>query len=245
MRSSISDSMASDRSSSYSIAPSVNKTREYLIATRSTGKIREIETILGGDSQLRLLTLEEIGLEPTPAEDEVEIFHTFLENALAKAQYFARITGIPTIADDSGIAVDALGGAPGVRSKRFAQDATRGENAETVTGKPLSGADLDQANNQLLIQRLHDVPAQHRSAHYACATALVTPGRPSLAAIGTCTGFIANEPRGKAGFGYDPIFLLPDLGRTFAEITAEEKNRRSHRARAFYALRAQMHYFSS
>jgi XTP/dITP diphosphohydrolase len=217
----------------------VSSTAKYLIATRSSGKIREIRTILGGDSRLRIHTLEEIGLEPTPAEDEVERFQSFRENATAKALYFANLTGIPTIADDSGIAVDALGGAPGVRSKRFAEDDARANATET----PPSGAALDQANNELLLRRLNGIPPQERTAHYACAAALAAPNRIILTTIGTCSGLIATEARGHAGFGYDPIFLLPDLERTFAEIPIEEKNRRSHRARAFYALRAQIHYF--
>jgi XTP/dITP diphosphohydrolase len=208
---------------------------ECLLATRSGGKIREIQALMTGAPGLRLLTLEEIGLSPTPEEDEVEQFHTFRENAHAKALFFARRTGLPTIADDSGIAVAALDGAPGVRSKRFAADL-----GWRPTGGPDEG-DPDWANNQLLLQRLQGVPHERRQAHYACVAALATPHRVTLTTIGTCSGVIATEPHGREGFGYDPIFFLPELGATFAQISATEKNRRSHRARAFLALRAHLH----
>ncbi len=215
----------------------MSRTVQCLIATRSHGKIREIREIMGSATGLCLLTLDEVGIEPTQAEEEIEIFDTFRDNAVAKALYFARLTGIPTIADDSGIAVDALGGAPGVRSKRFAAEST-------PTADPrLGGYSLDQANNQLLLQRLRGLPTEHRKAHYACVAALAIPGRPILTAIGTCSGLIAEHPHGDKGFGYDPIFLLPDLGLTFAEVPLDEKNRRSHRARAFNALRAHLQYF--
>lgn len=210
---------------------------ECLIATRSQGKIREIRKLLDGVPQLRILTLEEVGVEYSPAEDEVENYPTFRENALAKAHYFASLTNVPTIADDSGISVDALRGAPGVRSKRFAADSA------SITHKNLDNQAIDRANNKLLLERLHGLPTEARGAHYACIAALVVPGRESLTTIGTCSGTIANEERGTAGFGYDPIFLLPELGLTFAEIAPEEKNSRSHRARAFYALRAHLHRF--
>lgn len=204
--------------------------KRYLIATRSEGKIREIKQIFA-HSGIRLITLDEIGCPQSPEEDEIESFATFRENAIAKASYFAELTGIPAIADDSGIAVDVLGGAPGVRSKRFADEADLEREA------------LDAANNRRLLESLDGIPMQERAAHYACAAALATPERAALTAIGTCSGFIAEEPRGEDGFGYDPLFILPEIGRTFAEIGPHEKNRYSHRARAFYALRAHLDYF--
>lgn len=217
-----------------------------LVATRSQGKIREIRALLGVDPSLTIATPDQLGIDYSPDEDSIEHFDTFRENAMAKALYFARLSGLPTIADDSGIAVAALGGAPGVRSKRFALDqmhASKSDDAGTNTvphRHELYGEALDQANNDLLLRRLQDLPAPQRGAHYACAVALALPGHPILTTIGTVSGFIATEPRGDAGFGYDPIFLVPELGRTFAEIPAAEKNRRSHRARAFNALRSQL-----
>lgn len=207
-----------------------------LLATRSHGKIREIRELLHGTPRLELLTLDEIGIQPTPEEDEVESFDTFHDNARAKALYFAQLSGLPTIADDSGIAVTALGGAPGVRSKRFALDAGRAD---------AQVRDLDLANNQFLLDRLQGVPEERRGAHYACVATLALPDGVALTTIGTCSGIIATEPQGEGGFGYDPIFLIPELGLTFAQIPQEEKNRRSHRARAFLALRAHLHTASA
>lgn len=210
----------------------MNNRPQFLLATRSIGKIREIRQILRGDSRVRIVTLDELGIEPTAAEESIETFDTFRENAMAKALYFAGMTGKPTIADDSGLAVDALTGAPGVRSKRFAE-------------RPgLSGIELDQANNQLLLRRLQGVSGEDRGAHYACVAALALPDRPVCSTIGTCSGLITNAPRGREGFGYDPLFLVPELGLTFAEVDAVEKNRRSHRARAFHALGANLSYLT-
>lgn len=218
---------------------------QCLVATRSQGKIREIRALLGVDHSLNLTTPDELGIEYASAEDAIERFDTFRENAMAKALYFAGLSGLPTIADDSGIAVSALGGAPGVRSKRFALDQRHTAGADDAGASiphrnELSGEALDQANNDLLLQRLHGIPPPRRGAHYACAVALAIPKEPILITIGTVSGMIATEPRGNAGFGYDPIFLVPELGLTFAEVPAAEKNRRSHRARAFNALRSQL-----
>lgn len=237
---------------------------ECLLATRSQGKSREIKALLKGTPHLKLLSLEEAGIPYSAAEDDVEEFATFRENARAKALFFARKTGLPTIADDSGIAVAALNGAPGVRSKRFASDAGYGISIEAsintaATAKGLTNAangieimaatkadsnadfDQDRLNNELLLQLLQGIPAEGRTAHYACVAALAAPDYIALTTIGTCSGLITEAPRGQGGFGYDPIFLIPELEATFAEIPAEEKNRRSHRARAFLALRAHLH----
>lgn len=200
-----------------------------LIASRSADKIREISEILQPALRGRLVSLLDAGIPPDPAEDDVEAYGTFRENALAKAAYFHRITGMTVLADDSGIEVDALGGAPGVLSKRFA-------------ARPgLTGLALDQANNQLLLDRLAGLPPDQRGARYVCAAVLWSqPARPPVTAIGTCRGIILDGPRGTGGFGYDPLFLLPELQHTFGELEAAQKHRFSHRARAFRALAAHL-----
>jgi XTP/dITP diphosphohydrolase len=197
----------------------------FVLATRSGDKAREIRAILAAAGHA-LLTLEEAGLAYDPAEEEVEDADTFLGNARAKARFYAARTGRPVLADDSGLVVDALGGAPGVFSKRFSGRAD------------LTGADLDRANNDLLLQRLEGVPLEQRTARYVCAAVLAWPDprRQPLSAIGTCEGLIATAPEGDGGFGYDPLFLVPDLGATFGTLPPDEKNRRSHRGRAFRTL---------
>lgn len=199
-----------------------------LLGTRNAAKAREIARILTAAADIELLSLDDVELPYTPDEERIEAFETFRESAAAKARYYAERTGIPTIADDSGLAVDALGGRPGVHSKRF-------------SGRTdLEGEALDRENNRLLLQELEGVPPARRTAHFTCAVALATRKRTILTTIGTCAGAIATEPRGTHGFGYDPLFLLPDIGVTFAEVAPDEKNRRSHRARALHALAAQL-----
>lgn len=197
---------------------------EFLLATRSNDKLREILAIVGGATRARIVTLRDVNLAPDPAEDDVENHATFIANALAKARYFADRTGRATLADDSGLMVDALEGRPGVRTKRFAAD------------HGYRGSDVDQANNDLLLEQLRDIPDARRGAQYVCAAALVLPDQSAITTLGTCRGMIAHERRGTAGFGYDPLFFIPDLNRTFAELNANEKNARSHRALAFRAL---------
>jgi XTP/dITP diphosphohydrolase len=195
-----------------------------LLATRSAHKAGEIRHILGAHPHIRLLSLTDAGVDPHPDEEGIEAFDTFLENAHAKAAWFHRLTGYPTIADDSGICVHALGGAPGVHSRRYAR--TPG----------LDGVALDHANNERLLHELRAVTGSDRSAHYACAAVLHTPHGHRFATLGTCVGLILEEPRGQGGFGYDPLFLLPSTGLSFGEMTAERKHRFSHRARAFRPL---------
>ncbi len=198
-----------------------------LIATRSTHKAAEIQRIIGAIRSLELVMLSDLDLPEAPEEAAIENAPTFLENAAAKAFYFAGRSGLPTLADDSGLEVAALDGAPGVRTRRFALDAGR---------VSLTGDALDLANNHLLLERLRAVPLPQRAARYVCAAAFVdTTGHP-LHALGICSGEIAFEPLGNYGFGYDPIFLLPQLGVTFAQLTPEQKDLLSHRARAFRAL---------
>jgi XTP/dITP diphosphohydrolase len=194
-----------------------------LLATRSADKAREIRRILG-NAFGPIITLDQAGIAESPAEDDVEAFDTFLDNARAKADFFMRRAGMPTLADDSGICVDALGGAPGVYSKRFSGRAD------------LRGLDLDRANNERLLRDLVGVPEHRRSAHYTCAAVLHLPDGRRFAAIGTCTGLILTEPRGTGGFGYDPLFLDPDTGLSFGESAHGAKDAKSHRARAFRAL---------
>lgn len=196
-----------------------------LIASRSADKVREIRAILEPVIGARLISLTDAGVPPDSAEDDVEAYPTFRENALAKAAYFARLTRMNVLADDSGIEVDALDSAPGVLSRRFA------------VRPGLSGVALDQANNQLLLRKLTGVPAARRGARYVCAAVLLChDARPPITALGTCRGIILDAPRGNGGFGYDPLFLFPPMELTFGELSAEQKHRFSHRARAFRAL---------
>jgi XTP/dITP diphosphohydrolase len=204
-----------------------------VLASRSADKIAEIRQILAG-SALEIVSLGDIGLPASPAEGDLEVFATFRENALAKARYFAKLLQEPVLADDSGLEVDALGGRPGVRTKRFARD-----YADT-TGAPAPAPEaVDGANNALLLQLLREIPDPERGARYVCAACLARPEEPAgIIAVGTCPGRIAHTPAGTGGFGYDPLFELPSLGVTFAQLDRAEKNRRSHRAHAFRALRA-------
>ncbi len=187
-----------------------------LIATRNRGKLREYRRLLEG-LPLELVTLDDVDVDL----DVEETGETFEANARLKAEAYARASGLPTLADDSGLEVDALGGAPGVRSARY--------------GAPEARSDEDRY--RLLLRRLEGVPEEARTARFVCVVAFADPRAGVLrTARGTCEGRIARAPRGRHGFGYDPVFLLPD-GRTMAELSPEEKNRISHRARALEALR--------
>jgi XTP/dITP diphosphohydrolase len=191
-----------------------------LVATRSVGKQREIQTILE-DLPLRVVFPDEAGIVETRFEDELEDAGSFEGNARRKAEYFARRSRLPTAADDSGIEVFSLGGAPGVHSKRFAMPA----------------ANQDVANNEELLRRLAGASREQRRARYRCTIAfLKDPGAVPLIFEGTCTGIILEEPEGTGGFGYDPLFLSDDLGKSFGVAAAEEKHAVSHRGRAFRAF---------
>lgn len=190
-----------------------------LVATRNPGKVREIRDILAGHPQFDVVGLDDVGIAETPEEDDLEVFETFEENALAKARWFAAKAGELTLADDSGICVDALDGAPGVRSRRFA-----GEEESR-------GLKQDEANNRLLLTLLADVPRERRTAHYVAAVALARPDGREEVFVGRCDGVVISAPRGSGGFGYDPLFLLPDEGVTMAELPPERKNEVSHRGR--------------
>jgi len=187
--------------------------KKLVIASNNPGKLREIERIL---SPLGLEVLPQSVFNIPEAE---EPYCTFIENCLAKARHASEHSGLPALADDSGICVDALNGAPGVYSARFA-------------GEPKS----DERNNQKLIESL--VHETSRKAHYYCVIVLVRhPHDPQpLIAEGSWEGEIINEPRGSGGFGYDPYFLVPGLGQTGAELPMDVKNRISHRGKALAAL---------
>lgn len=207
---------------------------KLVVATRSRHKLDEIRAILSGVPDLELLDLDAAGVPEDPSEDGLEPYASFEENARSKAEHFRRVTGLSVVADDSGIEVDALGGAPGVRSRRF---------APLPEGTPRDVQDA--ANNAHLLRLLADVEPARRTARYVCVAALATATRDGteegVATFrGTAEGRILTGPRGVGGFGYDPLFLDPDLGRTFAEITPAEKDARSHRGRAFRALAAHL-----
>jgi len=197
---------------------------QLLVATRSAHKMSEIRRILSDVPNLHLLDLDEAGVPYDPTEEALEPHDTFEANARSKAAHFHERTGLPTVADDSGLAVDALGGAPGVRSKRFSP----------AVG--LGGLELDLANNAYLMDRMAGLPTEERGAHYVCVAVLVTGKGDPVVCRGEAAGRILEAPVGDGGFGYDPLFFDPELGRSFAEISREEKNARSHRGRAFRAL---------
>lgn len=196
-----------------------------LLATRSPDKAREIRPMFA-EAGFTLIDLDQFGIDESVEEHDLERFETFEENAVAKAQYFYEVSGgVPTIADDSGLEVQALSGRPGVRSKRWSGR------------EDLSGTALDRANNQALIAALGST--EDRRARYVCAAAFVSVGD-TVVVRGEVEGRIVAAPRGSAGFGYDPHFLSADLGRTFAEVSRDEKARVSHRGRAFRALLARI-----
>lgn len=181
-----------------------------LLATNNEGKLREYQGLLKG-IPFEIITLADQGITAEVAE----IGKSFEENATLKATSLAAISGMLSLADDSGLEVDALGGEPGPLSHRYA-----GENA----------TDADRVD--FLLSKLKDVPEMQRTAQFRCVIAIAEPnGRVELCS-GICRGFITAEPRGANGFGYDPIFLIPELGKTMAELTPDEKNLISHRARA-------------
>lgn len=192
-----------------------------LLATRSEGKMREIKPIFAS-AGITLVSLDELEIEESDEENDLESFETFEENALSKARYFYEVSGgIPTIADDSGLEVAALNGEPGVRSKRW-------------SGRTdLRATALDDANNQALLAALNGVA--DTSARYVCVAAYIAVGI-DVTARGETKGSIVRDRRGSAGFGYDPYFLSSDLGVTFGEATSTEKERVSHRGRAFREL---------
>lgn len=191
--------------------------QRVVVATRNRGKLKEILRLLEtAGLAFELVTIDDVAPEVPLREDE----STFEGNALAKARQAAAATNLPALSDDSGLEVDALGGAPGVWSARYA-------------GEPSD----DERNNAKLLEALRDVPAPRRTARFRCVAAFVDPSRRlEITRSGTCEGEILAAPRGTQGFGYDPLFLEPSTGRTMAELDLDAKNRLSHRAAAFRAL---------
>lgn len=196
---------------------------KLLAATRSKGKQREIRRILESAGH-EVVFPDDEGIWEDAAEDLLEHEATFEGNARQKAQYFASRSGLPTLADDSGLEVFSLGGLPGVRSKRFA-------------GIEGSGDAVDAANNAELLRRLAGAPDAKRAARYRCVIVLLrAPGAVPEVFEGQTAGRIIEEARGTGGFGYDPYFLSAELGKTFGEASAEEKDAISHRGRALESM---------
>ena len=189
---------------------------KLLLASYNPGKLDELQALLA-DVVLELISPASLNLTLEVIEDG----HTYQENAAKKALAFAQAAGYLALADDSGLEVQALDGQPGLYSARFS---------------PIPGA-TDRDRRVLLLQKIHDKPRPWL-ARFRCAIALATPAGKLLFSEGVCPGEIIPEERGKNGFGYDPIFLLPELGKTMAELTMEEKNRLSHRARAVMAAKS-------
>ena len=186
----------------------MSQTRKLLIATHNAGKLRELAELLGG-IPYQLVSLSDVGI----VEDVEETGQTFEENATLKAETYRDLSGLPTLADDSGLEVDALDGEPGVRSARYA-----GEDA----------TDADRV--ALLLRNLADAPSAERTAQFRCVIAVAASGQRTRLYDGACEGLIVNEPRGDNGFGYDPVFLVSGEGLTMAELSSERKNAVSHRA---------------
>ena len=183
-------------------------TQIIILATRNKGKVREFARLLK-HSSIEIRNLDDFG----PIPEVIEDGDTFDGNAYKKASFTARILGYPAIADDSGLCVDALDGAPGVRSARYA-----GESA------------TDADNVKKLLDAIK--PETNRKASFKCVISIAMPQGAALTYEGQCQGIIIDEPKGENGFGYDPIFFYPDLNKTFAELTVEEKGRVSHRGKA-------------
>lgn len=184
--------------------------KKLIIATRNRGKLKEIKEILAG-LPFEVISMEDAGIY----KDIEENGSTFEENALIKAREVMSITGEMVMADDSGLEVDFLNGAPGIYSSRFA-----GEGA------------MDEDRNNKLLKLMADVPFEKRTARFVCAAAVVFPDDGNFVVRGTCEGYIGLKPEGQNGFGYDPLFYVPEYGMTIAQLETEDKNKISHRGRA-------------
>lgn len=189
--------------------------RELLIATRNSKKKRELQTIIG-NWDVKILTLDDIADIPEVVEDGA----TFADNAIKKARTTAALSGFITLADDSGLEVDALGGAPGIFSARF------------------SGLDAnDEKNNRKLLALMQNVSEIKRTAQFVCVIAIATPEGSVQTVQGVCRGIIETDGRGQSGFGYDPLFTPAGFNKTFAELSDHEKNEISHRGKALQAAK--------
>jgi XTP/dITP diphosphohydrolase len=192
---------------------------KLVLATKNKNKVREITDKFSGIKGMELLSLLDFESPPDILEDGV----TFTDNALKKARGICLFTSLPSLADDSGLVIDALGGAPGVYSARY--------GGEKLT-------DFDR--NELVLSKMKDVPDGNRTARFVCVIAAVFPDGTELISEGMCEGVIADGMLGDNGFGYDPVFYLPERGKTMAEIPLSEKNRISHRAAALESARSRL-----
>jgi len=192
--------------------------RKLILATRNKDKLKEIQALLS-DLDIDIMSLDEAENAPHVVEDG----KTFMENAFKKAKVIAEATGIMALADDSGLEVDALDGAPGVYSARYS-----GENAS------------DASNNEKLLADLEGVPAGKRSARFSCVIVVYHPSGRWISTEDKCEGEITEKSIGDRGFGYDPVFYLPSLNCTMAQLSAEEKNRLSHRGKALEKLKSEL-----
>ncbi|MGV3488377.1 MAG: XTP/dITP diphosphatase [Tuberibacillus sp.] len=192
--------------------------RKVLIASKNEGKVKEFKRLLS-PLGLEVASLNDYSESP----DVEETGTTFQENARLKAEAISEKYECMAISDDSGLVIDALGGAPGVYSARYA-----GEEKD------------DQKNIEKVLSELDGVPMEKRTAHFVCVLAVSRPGEPTFFVEGECHGLIATAPSGDGGFGYDPIFYVPEIGKTFAELTSDAKNRISHRARALKKLESRL-----
>ena len=197
--------------------------KKVIFATGNEGKMKEIREILG-DLDIELLSLKDAGIHA----DIVEDGKTFKENALIKARAIRDLTGEIVLADDSGLEIDYLNKEPGIYSARYAGEDTSYD-----------------IKNQMLLDRLQGVPREKRTARFVCAIAAVVPGHEPIVVRGTIEGYIGDKPAGENGFGYDPIFYVPDLNCSTAELSPEEKNARSHRGNALRAMREELKQYIS
>ena len=196
---------------------------ELILATTNPGKILEIRKVLEG-LPITLYSLSDFPNPPEVIEDQ----NSFEGNALKKARMICRWQGLPALADDSGLVVPALGGQPGIHSARYAGN-NANENANENTN--------DEDNRKKLLKEMEEFPESQRQASFVCVLALVWPDGRQVVTSGECHGVITREERGTSGFGYDPLFLIPRLNKTTAEISLEEKNQISHRGEALRKLR--------
>jgi XTP/dITP diphosphohydrolase len=195
--------------------------RRILVATTNPGKVRELRALLGDEIEWK-------SLADFPGVGEVkEDGATFAENARKKAIGYAQATGLWTLADDSGLVVDALGGAPGVNSARFSGERAKGADRKVV----------DRRNMEKLLSLLQGVPREKRTARFTCCLCLASPEKVLIETRGTLEGLITEEPAGTGGFGYDPVFLVPQLDKTVAQLGDREKNAISHRGNAMRKLK--------
>lgn len=192
--------------------------RQIILATRNPGKLREIRQVLAS-IPVKVVGLDEVSDVPEPEENGA----TFAENSRDKALYYARATGQWCLADDSGLEVDALDGAPGVRSARYAED---------LVPADASRDEIDSANNRKLLQELQNVPEENRTARFVCHLTLASPQQVLLETFDTIEGRIGYDYAGENGFGYDPLFFVPQLGCTTAQLDSQQKNSISHRGKA-------------